>query len=125
MRELPKAEYPDIMEDMDGDLLRLLKKGLDSFAKWDVIKFLYYHSDAAHPASELARHMNRDQATLETELNELVAAGFVESRGMNGQPAFALPADPSARRVIEKFVDACEDRYFRMKVVYHILRGMH
>jgi hypothetical protein len=112
------------MEDMDGDLLDLLKRGLDSFIKWDVIKYLHHHPDTAHLASELARHMNRNQADLEVELNDLVAAGIVDRCRMDQQPAFALPADPSARQVIERFLLACEDRYFRMKVVYHILREM-
>lgn len=125
MREPPHTDYPDIMEDMDGDLLDLLKRGLDSFVKWDVIKYLHHHPDTTHLTSELAQHMNRNQADLEVELNGLVAAGIADRFWIDEQPAFALRSDPSARRVIEKFVHACEDRYFRMKVVYHILRETH
>lgn len=123
MSPSPSGEYPDVMEDMDDDLLGLLKDGLDSFIKWDVIKFFYLHPNAIYPARDLAHQMNRDAASLETELNELAAAGIIDCCQGDPQPMFSRAKDPAACRLVEKFMRACEDRYFRMKVVYHILRA--
>lgn len=124
MRQPPSSKYMDVMEDMDQDLLDLLKNKLDTFVKWDLVKFFYNHGDRVHQTSELAEQMSRDPKDLETQTNELIAAGIVDRRWLGGQPAFALTEDPDTRQLVSKFMQACEDRYFRMKVVYHILRGM-
>jgi len=114
----------DIMEDMDEDLLGLLRDWLDSFLKWDLIRFLYNHPDTAHQVDELARRIHRDQIDLAVEASTLVAAGIVDCQWAEGQPAFALAADPAARRLVARFMQACEDRCFRMKAIYHVLQKM-
>ncbi len=38
--------------------------------------------------------------------------------------AGALTQEQAARDLIRRFVQACEDRHFRVKAVYHIIRGM-
>jgi hypothetical protein len=124
MGQPPLSKYMDVMEDMDEDLLDLLKNRLDSFIKWDLIKFFHYHANSVHQIEDLAEQMRRDPKDLEAEANELIAAGIVDRRWLGGQSAFALTEDPATRQLVEKFMQACEDRYFRMKVVYHILRGM-
>jgi len=124
MEQPSLSGYPDVMEDMDGDLLDLLKNHLDSFIKWDLLKFFHHHSDSVYRAEDLAAYMSRDLSDLEVEAKELIATGLVDRRWMGGQPAFALAENPSTREMVGRFVRACEDRYFRMKVVYHILRKM-
>ena len=114
----------DIMEDMDEDLLGLLRNWLDSFLKWELIRFLYNHPDTAYQVDELARRIHRDQIDLAVEASTLVAAGIVDCQWAEGQPAFALAADPAARRLVARFMQACEDRCFRMKAIYHVLQKM-
>ncbi|MBU0493586.1 MAG: hypothetical protein KKA73_14965 [Chloroflexi bacterium] len=114
----------NVMDKMDADLLRLVKNWLDSFVKWDVLRFLCQQPDAVYPADALAQRIRRDRNALEAEVTPLIRAGLVGCYWMRGQLAFALAADPAARQLAAKFVRACEDRYFRMKVLYHILRNM-
>jgi hypothetical protein len=37
---------------------------------------------------------------------------------------FSLATDQEMRDLIEQFVLACNDRQFRVKAIYHIIRGM-
>ncbi|MBU0493677.1 MAG: hypothetical protein KKA73_30760 [Chloroflexi bacterium] len=122
--EQPTLEYTDVMEDMDADLLNLLKRQLDSFIKWDLVKFFYRQPDNTYQAQDLVQHLNRDLDELETAAQELASAGILDRRWRGNQAGFALAADPTTRRLVAKFMQACQDRYFRMKVVYHILRGL-
>jgi hypothetical protein len=37
---------------------------------------------------------------------------------------YSLATDREMRSLIEQFVLACDDRQFRVKAIYHIIRGM-
>jgi hypothetical protein len=37
---------------------------------------------------------------------------------------YSLTTDESTRELLDRFITACEDRHFRVKVIYHIVRGM-
>jgi len=43
---------------------------------------------------------------------------------LGDMPIYTLVADEEMRELIDKFILACEDRHFRVKAVYHIIRGM-
>jgi hypothetical protein len=43
---------------------------------------------------------------------------------MDEIPVYSLAIDDQMRQLIERFILACEDRHFRVKAVYHIIRGM-
>ena len=49
----------------------------------------------------------------------------MELRSVEGLPVYSLTTDPAIRELIDRFIAACEDRHFRVKVIYHIVRGMH
>ena len=49
---------------------------------------------------------------------------IMEVRSVEGIPVYSLTPDPEARKLIDEFISACEDRHFRVKVIYHIVRGM-
>jgi hypothetical protein len=37
---------------------------------------------------------------------------------------YYLTDDQGMRDLVERFITACDDRHFRVKAVYHIIRGM-
>jgi len=43
---------------------------------------------------------------------------------VDGMPVYSLTTDAGTRELLDRFITACEDRHFRVKVIYHIVRGM-
>jgi len=62
--------------------------------------------------------------TITDELAGLVEAGVLERNEYSSQTIYALASDVDMRRLINDFVLACDDRQFRVKAIYHVIRGM-
>ena len=113
-----------LMNDMDPQLLDLVKTKVNSFIKWDLVRFLRENPNTADTAENVAKYIGRNAATIEPELRDLVGAKVMELRSVEGIPVYSLTTDPATREMIDRFITACEDRHFRVKVIYHIVRGM-
>ena len=113
-----------LMNDMDPQLLDLVKTKVNSFIKWDLVRFLRENPNTADTAENIAKYIGRNAVTVEPELQELVDTQIMEVRSVEGLPVYSLTLDDSTRDLIDQFITACEDRHFRVKVIYHIVRGM-
>ena len=113
-----------LMNDMDPQLLDLVKTKVNSFIKWDLVRFLRDNPNTADTADNIAKYIGRNAATIEPELRDLVSARLMELRSVEGISVYSLTADPAIRELIDRFMTECDDRHFRVKVIYHIVRGM-
>lgn len=113
-----------LMNDMDPDLLDFVKTKVNTFIKWDLVRFFHENPNTADTVENIARYAGRSVTAVEPELNELVESGVMELRYLDEMPVYSLTADESMRHMVEEFIRACEDRHFRVKAVYHIIRGM-
>jgi hypothetical protein len=113
-----------LMNDMDPPLLDLVKTKVNSFIKWDLVRFLRENPNTADTAENIAKYVGRNAATVEPELQELVESELMETRSVEGMPVYSLTTDGDTRELIDRFITECEDRHFRVKVIYHIVRGM-
>ncbi len=113
-----------LMNDMDPPLLDLVKTKVNSFIKWDLVRFLRENPNTADTAENIARYVGRNASTVQPELDELVASEIMEVRSVDGLQVYSLTADQGTRELLDRFIAACEDRHFRVKVIYHIVRGM-
>ena len=113
-----------LMNDMDPPLLDLVKTKVNSFIKWDLVRFLRENPNTADTAENIAKYVGRNAATVEPELRELVDNRIMEARLVEGISVYSLTTDPDTRELVDRFITACEDRHFRVKVIYHIVRGM-
>jgi hypothetical protein len=113
-----------LMSDMDPRLLDFVKTKINSFIKWDLVRFFYENPNTADSAHNIARYAGRNVTAVEPELEDLVNGGVMEKRYMNDLAVYSLAADEEMRKLIDGFILACEDRHFRVKAVYHIIRGM-
>ena len=113
-----------LMSDMDPRLLDFVKTRVNSFIKWDLIRFFYENPNTADSADNVARYAGRNVTAVEPELEELVESGVMEKRLVDDLAVYSLAADEEMRKLIDGFILACEDRHFRVKAVYHIIRGM-
>lgn len=113
-----------LMNDMDPRLLDFVKAKVNSFIKWDLIRFFYENPNTTDSADNIARYAGRNVAAVEPELEDLVSSGVMEKRYVDELAIYALASDEEMRKLVDEFILACEDRHFRVKAVYHIIRGM-
>lgn len=114
-----------LMDDMDPDLLQFLQTRVNSFIKWDLVRFFHDNPHAADTPENIARYIGRDTRTIADELEGLVQAGVLQRRAVPaGVSVYALARDEQMRGLVNHFVQACNDRQFRVKAIYHVIRGM-
>jgi len=113
-----------LMGDMDPELLDFLKTKVNSFIKWDLVRFFYENPNSTDTAENVARYVGRDPGAIEAELGELVGTGVLERHRVGDLTVYALASDPKMRKLVDQFILACDDRQFRVKAIYHIIRGM-
>ena len=113
-----------LMGDMDPELLDFLKTKVNSFIKWDLVRFFHENPHSADTAENVARYVGRDVTAIEAELGELVGTHVLERQRVGDLWVFSLATDPAMRKRIAQFILACDDRQFRVKAIYHIIRGM-
>jgi hypothetical protein len=113
-----------LMDDMDPEVLEFLKTAVNTFIKWDLVIFFYENPNTNDTADNIARYIGRDAGVIVSELDELASVGVVQ-RQITGQLlVYSLSTDPQVRERIKHFVSASDDRQFRVKAIYHLIRGM-
>lgn len=113
-----------LMDDMDARLLDFIKTKVNSFIKWDLVRFFYENPNTTDSVENIAKYAGRNAAAVQSELEELVESGVMERELVEGIPVYSLASDEEMRQLVNEFILACEDRHFRVKAVYHIIRGM-
>jgi len=113
-----------LMNDMDPALLEFVKAKVNSFIKWDLVRLFHENPHTADSAESIARYIGRHVDATQPELEGLVEDGVIQKRTIDGTTIYSVVSDQEMRSLIEKFVLACEDRHFRVKAVYHIIKNM-
>lgn len=113
-----------LMDDMDPILLNFVKTKVNSFIKWDLVRFFHENPHTADTVENIAKYAGRNVSAVEPELEDLVENGIMTRTKLGDTAIFTLVTDDDMRSLVDKFILACEDRHFRVKAVYHIIRGM-
>lgn len=113
-----------LMDDMPEDLLDFVKTRVNSFIKWDLVRFFQENPHTIDTVENIAKYAGRSLSAVSPELEELEANGIMSRSLVNDQVVYYLTEDEAMRDLIDRFIAACEDRHFRVKAVYHIIRGM-
>jgi hypothetical protein len=111
------------MADMDPRLLEFLQSNIDSFVKWDLIRFFHENPYTTDTADNIARYTGRSAEAIRKDLAELAERAVLEESSLGDMTVYSLTRDPEIRGLLEKFVAASDDRQFRVKAIYHIVRG--
>lgn len=112
-----------LMADMDPRLLEFLQTKINSFAKWDLIRFFHDNPHTTDTADNITRYVGRSVETTRTALAELARDGVLEENQLGDMIVYSLAPDRQVRELLEQFVRASDDRQFRVKAIYHIIRG--
>lgn len=112
-----------LMADMDPALLDFLRAKVTSFVKWDLVRFFHDNPHTTDTAENIARYAGRDAAQIRTGLAELAASGVLEENQLGDMLVYSLAMDPVIRDLLDRFAEASDDRQFRIKAIYYIIRG--
>jgi len=113
-----------LMDDMDPALLDFVKTKVNSFVKWDLVRFFHENPHTADTVENIAKYAGRNVTAVGPELDELVESGIMKKSMLGDTAIYSLETDEEMHALVDKFILACEDRHFRVKAVYHIIRGM-
>jgi len=115
----------DSDKDINPNLLSFIRQHVDSFAKWDLIRFFHDLPDSVEVAETAAHATGRDLGTVFQALKELTETGLLESSTLHsGETAYMLTSDHSLRTLTNSFILACDNSQFRIKAIYHVIRNL-
>lgn len=109
--------------DIDPALLNFLHTYVDSFIKWDLLRFFFNNPHTIDTVDNIARYAGRNPETVEQELAELAERGLLEETQMGTLVVYALSGDPEIREQLARFIQASEDRQFRIRAIYYVIKG--
>lgn len=110
--------------ELDSRMLEFVRDKVNSFVKWDLVRFFHDNPYAADTAESIARYTGRDASAIPEELGELEKAGVLRGQEVSGRKIYSLAADGQMRELISKFVLACDDRKFRIQAINHVIHSM-
>lgn len=113
-----------LMADMDPRLLEFLQNTVNSFIKWDLVRFFHDNPYTTDTAENIARYAGRNVDAIRDELAELKNDGVLKESRLGDMTVYSLVSDHTVRELLKKFIEASDDRQFRVKAIYHIIRGM-
>ncbi|MDL1902565.1 hypothetical protein FBR02_17575 [Anaerolineae bacterium CFX9] len=105
-------------------LLTFLQEKVNSFVKWDLVRFFHDNPHAAETCANIAQAICRDEIAVSHELDALVADGVLERKTSSRARVYKLTSDPNTTRMIDSFVQACDDRDFRMAAIQTVIAGL-
>lgn len=110
-----------VVDDIPPDLLAFIKDNVNSFAKWDLLRFFHHNPYAQDHIDNLARHVGRDKTEVQRELDSLVTTQALVVRVVADITVYAPTKDDNLRDLMARFFQACDDKVFRSKVIGYVI----
>jgi DNA-binding transcriptional ArsR family regulator len=107
-----------------AELLQFLRSKVNSFIKWDLVRFFHDNPHAIDSAPNIARYTLRDERIVRRQLDELVQNGIVASEMQGEVQVYRLTSDESQRDLLRRFIAACDDRAFRVRAINEVIHEM-
>jgi hypothetical protein len=108
----------------DPILIEFLREKINTFVRWDLVRFFHDNPHAMDTAENIAHYTGRDTRSVETELMGLVEAGVLQLHPAAKHQVFSLSPDPTIRDLMNRFVLACDNRHFRVQAINEVVRRM-
>jgi hypothetical protein len=113
------------VDGIDPRLQDFIEHKVNTFVKWDLVRFFHDNPATAEPSECIALATGRDESSIAPELAELTSSGILSTAvSADGWTVYALTEDRGIRHLINTFILACDDRNFRTRAVYDVLRGL-
>lgn len=121
---MAQAQSTVISTQMDATWENFLKHRVNSFIKWDLVRFFHDNPHTADTAENIAGYIGRDTRTIQRELDALVEVDVLDASLVSGIKIYRYSSNPESRQMIAEFVAACHNREFRVKAIQMVIRGM-
>jgi hypothetical protein len=108
----------------DDRLLDFVRSKVDSFVKWDLVRFFHDNPYAADTAENIAHFAGRDARAVERELQELVNSGVLDVNLAGNRRVYRYTKSEETRDLVRTFVIACDDRDFRVRAINLVIEGL-
>lgn len=109
---------------IDATWQKFLRHKVNSFIKWDLVRFFHDNPHTVDTAESIAKVVGRDANTVLSELDGLVKAELLVKEAVSGQGIYRLTTNSDMRQLLSDFVSACHDRDFRVKAINQVIHGM-
>ncbi|MGI6208550.1 MAG: hypothetical protein ACOYEW_10090 [Anaerolineae bacterium] len=113
-----------VSDELPAEMLSFVLYKVDSFIKWDVLRFLKENPHTADTPVGLALYVGRKPEVVAPRLQEMAEDGLLEVHHVGDMPVYSLTQDPETVDLVNRFLEGCKDRRFRLRVVYHVARCM-
>ncbi|MCA9914049.1 MAG: hypothetical protein KC496_11895 [Anaerolineae bacterium] len=110
--------------EMNAVWKQFLRTKVNSFIKWDLVRFFHDNPHTVDTAEHIAQFVGRDAKTVQLELDGLVKVDVLTRRNVEGVSVYRLSDDAEIRQLISNFVAACHNREFRVQAINHVIYGM-
>lgn len=119
MVQAHSSQAVDVM--MDAGWQDFLRQKVNTFIKWDLVRFFHDNPQTTTTADAIAQIIGREAQTVQRALDALVLSQLVISEKTNGQTIYRLSSDEDARHRVRDFVSACHNRAFREKAIQYVM----
>ena len=110
-----------VSAEMTGIWKQFLQTKVNSFIKWDLVRFFHDNPHTTDTAENIAQFVGRDAKTVLRELDGLVKSEVLLAESVSGQRIYRLSDSEDTRHLIREFVAACHNREFRVKAINHVI----
>ncbi len=111
--------------DMNATWEKFLRERVNSFIKWDLVRFFRDNPHTADTADNIAGFIGRDTRTVQRELDALVKAEVLAAQRAGDTTIYRLSTDRETRHLVTEFVTLCHNRDFRVKAIQAVIKGMN
>ncbi len=109
---------------VDQEAAAILLPHLDSFVKWELLRFLHDNPGVEAAIEDLARYTGRDETEIKPAARALTAAGIFEQGDGDFGYVYSLTKDDRTRAFVDQIVDGfVADRLVRLAISSHILKA--
>jgi hypothetical protein len=123
-REQPMAQLQTNLIELNSAWINFLQHKVNSFIKWDLVRFFHDNPHTADTAENIAGFIGRDTKTVLRELDGLVANEVLDAALISGVKVYRFSPDAQMRHLVADFVNACHNREFRVKAIHYVIHGM-
>lgn len=109
---------------MDSVWGPFLTQKVNSFIKWDLVRFFHDNPYTAETADNISGFIARDPKATLRELDDLVRAGILASEEVNNLVIYRFSDSHDVRQLIAEFMAACKERSFRVSAINAVIQGM-
>lgn len=113
-----------LMNDMPPELLQFVRDTVTTYVKFDLLRFFHENQFTYESVETIAHLVNHDQNAIKAALEELSQQGILEETTVDETKLYCLSKNGPTRQLVQAFVAACEEKEFRVKVIFHIIRRM-